>query len=555
MRHVECIGVSAKALDPAASSPKPIRLQSVPHIFSMRKFFLSALFFVSLLALVPSDGLFAGSDTREVRSRVPRFTLNQAILTALRQNPAIQIARQEIERTKGLYIQMRAEALPQIGSTGTFQDTDPHLQVDHGGPVEGVTPTPTPGGTPGTTFSSFTGVERAYNVRIQATQVIFAGGRIISQIRAADFTRDSSYYSFRNAIDQVVATTRQQFYQVILNRGLIGVQEESVKLLQSQLQDQQNRFEAGTVPRFNVLQAQVALSNQYPNLILAQNNYRISQLQLAKTLGLNYDPTRRDGVPLEAIGELPYEPRHILLAQAIEMAKERRPFLKQQKAIVLSNAEQVRVARAGFFPQINATGGSEVRSSAFSDNPRDVSSGYIFGATGTWAIWDWGATYGAVQQARAVLEESKITLDDAGRQVELEVQQQDSNLKQSAELVRATEQSVGQAAEALRLASARLSAGAGTQLEVLDARTQLTLAGSNRLQALYAYNVAVAEFDRVTATEVTYSNELDEPGTRRKLMTDALPTPAPKPSPLPLNGAGTRKPVETRRSSRTSSSK
>jgi outer membrane protein len=520
----------------------------------MRKLFLSALFLVSLFALVPSAGLFAGSDTNEVRSMrsgLPRFTLNQAILTALQQNPTIQIARQEIERSKGLYIQMRAEALPQIGSTGSFQDTDPHLQVNHGAPADTSTPSPTPVGTPGTTFSSFNGVERQYTVRIQATQVIFAGGRIISQIRAADFTRDSSYYAFRNAIDLVVSTVRQQFYLVLLDRALIGVQEESVKLLKSQLQDQQNRFDAGTVPRFNVLQAQVALSNQYPNLILAQNNYRISQLQLAKTLGLDFNPNRGDAAPLEAVGELQYQPRHMPLVQAIELAKARRPFLKQQKAIVLSNAEQVRVARAGFFPQINATGGSEVRSSAFSDNPRDVSSGYVFGATGTWAIWDWGATYGAVKQASAILEESKITLDDAGRQVELEVQQQDSNLKQSAELVRATEQSVGQADEALRLASARLSAGAGTQLEVLDARTQLTLAGSNRLQALYAYNVALAEFDRVTATEVTYSNELDEPNTRRKLKTEALPTPAPKPSPLPLNGAGIRKPVETKRSSRT----
>ena len=101
---------------------------------------------------------------------------------------------------------------------------------------------------------------------------------------------------------------RQQFYQVLLNRALIGVQEESVSLLQSQLQDQQNRFEAGTVPRFNVLQAQVALSNQYPQLITARNNYRISQLQLAKTLGLDFDPRRGDSAPLEAVGELILRP-------------------------------------------------------------------------------------------------------------------------------------------------------------------------------------------------------------------------------------------------------
>ena len=522
----------------------------------MRKASTRLLFCAALLAAVPlTPLLFAGTESltqlRLRKSVVPRFTLDQAVLTALQRNADIQKARQEIERTKGLYIAMRAEILPKIGMTGQFQDIDPHLQVNHGSieVTATATPSPTPGvtATPiGTSGFNFGGVERSYNVRLEATQVIFAGGRVVSQIRAANFTRDSSYYAFRNAIDFVVSTVKQQFYQVLLNRALIGVQEESVNLLKSQLQDQQNRFEAGTVPRFNVLQAQVALSNQYPLLIGAQNNYRISQLQLAKTLGLDFDPGRGDQPPLEAVGELQYQPRRIPLTMAIELAKERRPFLKQQKAIVLSNAQQVGVARSTYFPQINASGGSEVRSSSISEDIHDVSSGYIFGLTGTWAIWDWGATYGAVKQAKAVLEESKITLDDANRQVELEVQQQDSNLKQSAELVKATEESVGQAQEALRLASARLSAGAGTQLEVLDSRVQVTQASSNRLQALYNYNVALAEFDRVTATEVVYSNALDEPNTRRKVKTDAKPTPAPKPGPLELNHAGNRPPVQTR---------
>ena len=135
------------------------------------------------------------------------------------------------------------------------------------------------------------------------------------------------------------------------------------------------------------------------------------------------------------------------------------------------------------------------------------------------------------------------------------MQQADSNLKQSAALVHATEESVGQAEEALRLATARLDAGAGTQLEVLNARTEVTVSQSNRVQALYAYNNALAEFDRAAAIEVTYSNELDDPNTRRKVKTDARPTPAPKPTPLELNHAGNRPPVHTTRSSsRTSTS-
>src|SRR5213079_1045752 len=130
--------------------------------------------------------------------------------------------------------------------------------------------------------------------------------------------------------------------------------------------------------------------------------------------------------------------------------------------------------------------------------------------------------------AKATLEQSKVTLDDSVRQVELEVQQAFANILQGRELVKATEKSVEQASEALRLAQARLDAGAGTQLEVLDARVQLTTARSTQLQALFTYNSAVADFDRVTATEVKYSTCLDEPSTRRKLRTNAAPTPAPK---------------------------
>src|SRR2546421_6397277 len=453
----------------------------------------------------------AGETTAELRSNsVPRFTLEEAILTALQQNPSILIARQEIERTKGLFIEMRAAALPQVNATAMFQDLDPHLSHVNTGNQTSIT---------GEVFSSV-GAERSYTLEIATTQVIFSGGRVPGQISSASFQRDSSYYSFRNTIDLIVATVRQEFYLVLLDRALIGVQEESVRLLQSQLQDQQNRFEAGTVPRFNVLQAQVALSNQIPQLITAQNNYRISQLQLAKTLGLDFDPRRGDQAPLEAVGELVYIPRVMPITQAIALAKENRPFLKQQKAAVLSNNAQVGVARSGYFPQINATAGEEFRSSPLTDNIRAARSGYIFGATGNWAIWDWGATFGRVKQARAILEESKVTLDDDVRQVELEVQQAYSNLLQGKELIQSQEKNVEQATEALRLAQARLDAGAGTQLEVLDARVQLTTARSTQLQALFTYNSAVADFDRVTATEVKYSTCLEEPSTRARLKTD-----------------------------------
>ena len=77
---------------------------------------------------------------------------------------------------------------------------------------------------------------------------------------------------------------KTQFYQIIVNRELVSVNKQNLRSVEAQLKDQQNRFEAGTVPRFNVLQAEVQLGNQIPQLITQQNNLRIAKLQLSKTL-------------------------------------------------------------------------------------------------------------------------------------------------------------------------------------------------------------------------------------------------------------------------------
>ena len=58
-------------------------------------------------------------------------------------------------------------------------------------------------------------------------------------------------------------------------------------------------------------------------------------------------------------------------------------------------------------------------------------------------------------------------------------------------------------------AKARLDAGAGTQLDVLNSQVQLTTAQSTRLQALFGYNSALAEFDRVTGAQSTYTESFN----------------------------------------------
>jgi outer membrane protein TolC len=483
---------------------------------------------------------FAGSEgTYQTTSRsgtisggkVPTFTLDQAVLTALQRNPTLLNAEQEIKRTKGVIIQVRAQALPQITARANFEWIDPNLSGARiFGNTTGTSTTPgttTPGGAAASLMEALpsqvreiqvplaaasptpvpiTNVEQSdisYAISVTGTQLIF-NGTTFNEIRGTFFQRDSAYFAFRNVLDQLIATVKTQFYQIIVNRELVKVNQQSVELLQAQLKDQQNRFEAGTVPRFNVLQAEVALYNQLPLLITAQNNLRISKITLAKTLGLDFQPRRGEQSPLEVVGEMPYIPRTINLADAVELGKERRPFLKQARANVLNQLQQVRAAAGQYLPTITTTGGGEWVSSPINSSWHDISKGWLATVQGSLPIWDSGAIAGQVIQQRALLSEAKITYDDDVRQVELEIQQAYSNLQQNRELIQSQEKNVELADEALRLAKARLDAGAGVQLDVLNAQVQLLTAQSTRLQALFGYNSSLAEFDRATGAQSTY---------------------------------------------------
>jgi outer membrane protein len=500
----------------------------------MRRFFILLGMFAVCGVLGPRS--FGGTETTrsssETRSgsgtgsagKIPTFTLDQAILTALQQNPTLLEAEQEIKRTKGVIIQVRAQALPQINANAQFEWIDPNLTGARVFGSSATTGTTTGGRTPGTSTggASIVNSQRSqadpsptpaitasevsdvsYNISVLGSQLIF-NGTTFNQIRGTFFQRDSAYFAFRNTLDQLIATVKTQFYQIIVNRELVKVNQQSVELLDAQLKDQQNRFEAGTVPRFNVLQAEVAYYNQLPLLITAQNNLRISKLQLAKTLGLYFQPRRGESPPLEVLGEMPYIPRPINLADAIEMGKERRPFLKQARANVLNQLQQVRAAAGQWLPNITTTGGGEWVSSPTSSSWHDISKGWLALVQGSLPIWDSGAIAGQVIQQRALFSEAKIVYDDDVRQVELEIQQAYSNLLQNEELVKSQEKNVELADEALRLAKARLDAGAGVQLDVLNAQVQLLTAQSTRLQALFGYNSSLAEFDRATGAQSTY---------------------------------------------------
>ncbi len=436
--------------------------------------------------------------TEAAAENAPRMTLDDAVKLALKQNPQVLEAIQLIEQTKGQIITVRAEALPNVTLSSAYDQSAPKL----------VTP-PSSGGSTSTAIGL---QQKTWDISVQATQQLYSPA-VGAAIKIAKLTIDSNYFNLRDVVDQTISTVRQQFYSVLLDRELIKVQEQSVELLKSQLQDQQNRFAAGTVPQFNVLQAQVALANQYPQLIRTRENYTVDLLTVARTLGIQYNPLRAGQPPFNPVGDLTVHLLTVNEPEAIRIAKEERPFLKEQRQAILVQLQQIKVALAGYQPTLSVSGGYEVKNSPFSstDQLSDTVNGWFFGVNGNWAIFDSGATYGRVKTARAQLQSAKVNYDDAVLQVELQVQQAIASLKEAAETIQSQIKSVEEATEALREARARLDTGVGVQLDVLNAQVALLTAQSNVLQAQHDYNAAVAQFEYAIGIATHYQEYFDDP--------------------------------------------
>ena len=98
-------------------------------------------------------------------------------------------------------------------------------------------------------------------------------------------------------INEALLQVRVAFFNVLLAREKIAVQEQNLQLLQQQLKTTTDRFEAGTVSSFEKLRAQVAVANAKVPLITARNDFRLSIEALRQTLGFTTN-TREDLVKL-----------------------------------------------------------------------------------------------------------------------------------------------------------------------------------------------------------------------------------------------------------------
>ncbi|OHE78751.1 MAG: hypothetical protein A3F67_04410 [Verrucomicrobia bacterium RIFCSPHIGHO2_12_FULL_41_10] len=464
--------------------------------------------------------------TSVIAPGAPRYTLDDCVKIALQKNPTILTAINTVRQQSGNFITVRAAMIPQFGVTNAaYQWQQPELSNTSRSPLSQIP------------------INQSWGLTLGGSQLLYNGGTAMANIKAAKLSEQMAYYQLRTTIDSVIAQVIAAYYQVILNRALVVANEIAVAVLSSQVQDQESRFQAGTVPFFNVLQVKVQLANARPLLITARNNLRLALFQLVQLIGINYPNMQSVQVPFDIVGELSYHPRKINSDESIYTALQRSPTLKAQRQNILIVAQNVRAALGGYLPTLTATAGYQLVSAdttsvndegitTFDHDLSQFVSGWFFGVQGSWAIFDGLATYGNVKQQKANLMIAKATYDNGVRQVILSVQQAISNMQQAEETVNSLKINSSQAAESLRLAQERLHAGDGVQLDVLNSQVQLLLTQEVVLQSEYNYIVAASQYDQALSLNTQYEEFFDDPMNHRERRRYKTLNSNSKPQPL-----------------------
>ena len=426
------------------------------------------------------------------------LSLTDCLNIALQQNATILKAGNDLEASQGVVVQTRAVALPQVQATGQYKDTDPHA-------IESL-PFPPP-------LGPVTLPHQNWNSGVQIVQSIYEGGKMVAALRAASVTKQQALAQYQTVIADTLLGVRVAYFDVLLAAQQITVHEASVNLLQKELEDQQRRYDAGTVPHFNVLRAEVAVANERPALIRARNDYRIAKNNLSNLLGYNLPREIWEDIPLNLTDTLDAAPYQVDLPAAIQQALARRTELVAVRKTAELQRLNVVNAKAGYKPTVQVFAGYGWYNAQYTqpvELDHDI-HGWNAGGQLSWDIFDGMLTHGKVVQARALYEKSRTDVDDKGRQIELEVRTAYSDFIEAREVLESQQKVQEQADEALREARARAEAGTSTQLDVLDAETSLTQARTTQIQALHDYAVARARLERAIGGDMIQKSAPPKP--------------------------------------------
>lgn len=406
---------------------------------------------------------------------VQPVSLENAVELAYRNSPELQIVLLQLERSRAALREARAELWPTLDAIADIQANN------SASPVE---PSPFTTNRDDTTTVATGRLQLNYDLGL-------SGGRR-ARIRAAEETLRNAELEVERVREQLRLDTINFYYNLQNAIEQIRINQTLLEQFERNLRDATLREEVGVGTRFDVLTARVEVANSRQALIQSQSDRNTAQRQLAAQL--NLPPSiNLTTLAVEIAGSWP-----LTLEESIVLAYQQRAELEQQLVQREISEQQRRIALSAVRPELSLFANYDIVQ-GFSTGAAEFDDGFTVGARLQWRLFDGGAAAASAEQRQRDREIAESQFTDIRNSVRVEVEQAFFDLNANQENISTNQLALQEAQEAVELANLRFNAGVGTQLEVLEAVSDLATAEGNLISSILNYNRALASLERAVS--------------------------------------------------------
>jgi outer membrane protein len=370
-------------------------------------------------------------------------TLREALVSTYNTNPTITAQRETLKSTDATVAIARAQGRPRVSATvGVNQD---------------LTRT---GGGNGRNLSA--GVDLSYP--------LFNGGGIRNSILAARTRVEAGRATLRAVEGDIFTEAVAAYMDVIRDRAITELNQNQVRVLDTNLQATRDRFEIGDLTRTDVAQSEARLSLARANLETARARQAASEENYRRVTGQQPG----DLAPPPPLPPLPTSPE-----QAVQIALVNNPDVIAIQRQAEAAGIDVRVARADRLPTVSAIGSGRytdylgTAEDQFGPNAPNTTTATGVGIQANIPLYQGGLPAARIRQAQAIEGEVMEQVVGTQRAVVANTRSAFAAYEAAQNAIKSNEVAVKANELALEGARAERQVGTRTVLDVLNAEQEL----------------------------------------------------------------------------------
>ena len=371
-------------------------------------------------------------------------TLRESLVSAYHTNPTLTAQRQTLEQSDAEVAIAKAAGRPQVSATVGLNRYITQSGVLVAG---GKGPTLTAG--------------------VQLSYPLFNGGSVRNSVSAAE-TRVLAGRATLNAVEGDVFTNAVSAYMdVIRDRAIVELNQNNVKVLQTNLEATRDRFQIGDLTRTDVAQSEARLQLGYAQLATSQGNATASEATYRQQIG--HPPGNLAPPP-------PLPPLPTTADEAVRIALADNPDLVSIAQQEVASGYDVNVARASRLPTVSAQATGDYAANIAGNSPSgfpNTGTQTAIGLSANIPLFQGGLPAARIRQAQAQQGQLREQVVGTERAIVQQTRAAFANYQAAQEAIQAQTVAVQANQLALEGNRAEQSVGTRTIIEVLNAEQDL----------------------------------------------------------------------------------